>query len=254
MPEKDNNKDPSIYILPTLFTIGNLFCGYFAIVSSIGGEFQRAAGAIGIAILLDTLDGRIARMTDTTSKFGIQLDSLADMISFGVAPSILVYFWAFDPFEQLGYVGWLIAFLFIISGAMRLARFNIEGMGGHPNFFIGLPVPAGAWTVGAMVFFHPARIESFTVSALVMFSHLALAFMMVSTLKFRSFKDLDLKSPKPTSAVLILALAVVTIALNPKLVFLLAIVIYICSGILRYVSDRFDILSYFIDGENKEKI
>src|SRR5262247_3753717 len=131
-----------VYLLPSMFTIGNMFCGYACIVHAMRGEFETAAPFIGFAVVLDMLDGRIARMTGTASDFGVEFDSLADVISFGVAPAILSFAWGLSP---LGRLGWAAGFLFVSAAAMRLARFNIQGQGaGDKRYFVGMPSPAAA--------------------------------------------------------------------------------------------------------------
>ena len=142
-----------VYILPTLFTLGNMFCGYSCIVYAMRGEFETAAPFIGFAIVLDMLDGRIARLTGSASDFGAEIDSLADVISFGIAPAILSFSWGLQP---LGRLGWLAGFLFLTAAAMRLARFNIQsGIGGDKRYFVGMPSPAAAAIPAATVFAYP---------------------------------------------------------------------------------------------------
>src|SRR5262249_50362569 len=191
-PARRRRLGRSIYILPSLFTVGNIFCGYFAIVSTMRGNYDTAAQAIGIAIVLDMLDGRIARMANAASDFGLQLDSLADVISFGVAPSILAFFWAFDlGLDAVNHrLGWIAAFTFTICGAMRLARFNIQA-GGLKNF-LGLPISAGRGAIAAIVHFFGEPIRD-PVGALAMVGTVfALALLMVSTLRYSSLKYLTL--------------------------------------------------------------
>ena len=137
---------------PSLFTTANLFLGFWAIIRTLHGRFEEAAPLIGWAIVLDLLDGRIARLTGTTSEFGGELDSLADVISFGVAPALLAYLWAFQSLERLG---WLVAFLFVMCGTLRLARFNVQRHVVDSRYFVGLPIPAAAAQVAAWVTFMP---------------------------------------------------------------------------------------------------
>src|SRR3954468_8060347 len=138
-----------VSLLPSLFTMGNMFCGYACVVYSMRGEYETAAPFIGFAIVLDMLDGRIARLTGTTSDFGIEFDSLADVISFGVAPAILSFAWGLSP---LGRLGWAVGFLFVAAAAMRLARFNIQGASGDKRYFAGMPSPAAAAIPAATVY------------------------------------------------------------------------------------------------------
>src|SRR2546430_5303674 len=143
-----------VYLLPSLLTMGNMFCGYACVVYAMRGEYETAAPFIGFAIVLDMLDGRIARMTGTTSEFGVEFDSLADIISFGVAPAILSFAWGLS---SLGRLGWAAGFLFVAAAAMRLARFNIQSArpGGDKRYFVGLPSPAAAAIPAATVFAYP---------------------------------------------------------------------------------------------------
>ena len=141
-----------LFVLPTLFTVGNLFCGYWSIWSSIRGTFERSAVLIVLAAVLDLLDGRIARMTHSTSEFGEEYDSLADLVSFGVAPAVLVYSWGLADFERLG---WVASFLFVVCGSMRLARFNIQTHVADKKYFVGLPIPAAAGTISVLVLATP---------------------------------------------------------------------------------------------------
>src|SRR5258708_27312103 len=143
-------------ILPSLFTTGNLFLGFWAIVRTFHGQYAEAAPLIFWAILLDVLDGRIARMTGTTSEFGAELDSLADVVSFGVAPALLIYSWGFSSLPR---VGWLVAFLFVVCGALRLARFNVQKTSVDGRYFVGLPIPAAAAPVAALVNASPAIVD-----------------------------------------------------------------------------------------------
>src|SRR5438128_5028293 len=140
-----------VYLLPSLFTLGNMFCGYACVVYAMRGEYQTAAPFIGFAIALDMLDGRIARLTGTASAFGLEFDSLADVISFGIAPAILSFAWGLSP---LGRLGWAAGFVFVTAAAMRLARFNIAS-GGDKRYFVGLPSPAAAAVPAATVFAYP---------------------------------------------------------------------------------------------------
>src|SRR5205823_12686771 len=146
-----------LFILPTLFTVGNLFCGYLSIWCSIRGTFEIAAVLVVVAAVLDGLDGRIARLTHSASKFGEEYDSLADLVSFGVAPAVLAYSWGLVDFHRLG---WMASFLFVVCGSMRLARFNIQTRVVDKKYFIGLPIPAAAATISALVLATPERLVS----------------------------------------------------------------------------------------------
>ena len=202
-----------IYLLPTMFTVGNLFCGYSSLVESFQGAVERAAVFIIIAGILDGLDGRIARLTGTTSEFGVQFDSLADIVSFGIAPALLAYRWALGSFDRLG---WLIAFIFVVCTAMRLARFNIQKKVGEKRHFAGLPSPMAAGALAAMAFAFPEiPADNWASVALAVFVAV-LALMMISRVRYRSFKEFDLRSRRSYVYVLPLAAMVVAIGIYPK--------------------------------------
>jgi CDP-diacylglycerol--serine O-phosphatidyltransferase len=195
----------TVFILPSIFTVGNIFCGYYAIISTMRAEYNQAALAIGIAIILDALDGKIARLTNSATDFGLQLDSLADVISFGIAPSILAFFWALASVDYR--LGWIAAFAFAICGAMRLARFNIQA--GNLKHFIGLPIPAGGGAIAAIVHFvqvPPGKIGAGILVATVF----VISFLMISTFKYSSLKSLTL-GRRSHFTILIMALLVALI-------------------------------------------
>jgi CDP-diacylglycerol--serine O-phosphatidyltransferase len=175
-----------IYILPNIFTSLNIFCGFYAIISSIDGKYIAASIAIIIAVVFDTLDGKIARITKTTSRFGVEYDSLSDLISFGLAPGLMVYLWALKP---LGRIGWLAAFLFMTCGALRLARFNTQTGSISGEYFIGLPIPAAAGMLATTILFcHRFGIAVNANPVVILVMLYMLAFLMVSTIKYNSFK------------------------------------------------------------------
>lgn len=183
-----------IYVLPNLMTTGNLFCGFFAIIQAIKGDFLFAAGAIVIAALFDQLDGRLARLTRSTSKFGAEYDSLCDLVSFGVAPAVMLFLWALQPFGRLG---WAASFLFVTCGALRLARFNVQANVIEKNYFQGLPIPMAAGIVASSVLaFKDLDLDAYGNYGLLIMT-LLLALVMVSNFRFRSFKDLDFKERLP---------------------------------------------------------
>jgi CDP-diacylglycerol--serine O-phosphatidyltransferase len=199
-----------VAILPSLFTTGNLFLGFWAIIKTLHGEYSEAAPLIAWAILLDLLDGRIARMTGTASEFGGELDSLADVISFGVAPGVLAYSWGFASLEK---VGWLAAFLFVVCGALRLARFNVQRHVVDGRFFVGLPIPAAAAQVAAWVYVIPQPLAVRPQAILAASLLVILAFLMVSTIRYRSFKTIDLRMRRSYINVLGIALLFVLVFL-----------------------------------------
>jgi CDP-diacylglycerol--serine O-phosphatidyltransferase len=202
-----------IYLLPTLFTIGNLFCGYSSLVRSLEGALEQAAIFIIIAGVLDGLDGRIARLTHTSSDFGVQFDSLADIVSFGVAPALLAYQWALQPLDRMGR---LIAFIFVVCAAMRLARFNLKVNVDEKRHFAGLPSPAAGAVIACVVFAFPAPVADrwSTVAIALLVSSVAL--LMISRFRYRSFKEFDLRNRRSYVYVLPLAAMVVAIAVYPK--------------------------------------
>ena len=217
-----------IYLLPTLFTIGNLLCGFTAIVMSFRGEIRRAALFIIFAGVLDLLDGRIARMTGTTSEFGSEFDSLSDIVSFGVSPAMLAYAWVLEPF---GRVGWLVAFLFVICAAMRLARYSIRAHREERRYFVGLssPVAAGPMAVVASAFSAKPAVGSPTALPLLLLVA-TLALLMVSRFRYRSFKDLRLRDRRSYMNVLPLAVTMVGILIWPRWVMLALAGTYLLSA------------------------
>jgi CDP-diacylglycerol--serine O-phosphatidyltransferase len=215
-------------ILPSLFTVGNLFLGFWAVVRTLNGQFGEAAPLIGWAILLDMLDGRIARLTGTASEFGGELDSLADVVSFGVAPALLVYAWAFSA--SIPRAGWLGAFLFVMCGALRLARYNVQRHAVDGRYFVGLPIPAAAGQIAAIVHFMPESIDERVLASVVLALTVTLGFLMVSALRYQSFKSLDLRARRSYINILGIALLFLLIALHPEWVLLLASSAYSLSG------------------------
>jgi len=221
-----------IYLLPTIFTIGNLFCGFYSLVLAFRGDFERAALMIIVAGVLDGLDGRIARLTGTTTEFGNQFDSLADVVSFGVAPALLAYRWALLP---MGRIGWLVTFLFLVCAAMRLARFNIQANVGDKRFFAGLPSPSAAGALACVVFAIPVSsgVNWAPIAVAILVSTLGL--LMVSRFRYRSFKEFDLRSRRSYLYVLPLAVIVVAIAIHPKGALLFFAALYLISAPSAYL-------------------
>jgi CDP-diacylglycerol--serine O-phosphatidyltransferase len=225
-----------VSLLPSLFTIGNLFCGYACIVHAMRGEYETAAPFIGFAILLDMLDGRIARLTGTASDFGVQFDSLADVISFGIAPAALSFGWGLAP---LGRLGWAAGFLFVTAAAMRLARFNIQAAaGGDKRYFVGMPSPAAAGVVAATVFAYPAGLADYRGALLALAMVLVPALLMVSTIRFRSFKTIDLQVRRPYTILFLVAAGIVLIAIHPRAVLVVLGYSYLVSAFLGMAVNR----------------
>lgn len=206
-----------LYVLPTMFTVGNLFCGYLSVWNSIHGTFDWAAGLIFIAAILDGLDGRVARLTNTTSEFGEEYDSLADLISFGLAPALLLYFWGLSTDPELKKLGFMVSFLFVVCGSMRLARFNIQTHIVDKRYFVGLPIPMAAAVPASLVLAAP-RVQLTQVGVLfVLAMAVALSYLMVSTIRYRSFKDLDLKRRRPIRVLLLIAVVTIFVGYRPAL-------------------------------------
>jgi CDP-diacylglycerol--serine O-phosphatidyltransferase len=219
-------------ILPSLFTMGNLFLGFWCVIKAIHGEFEAASHLLFWAIVLDVLDGRIARLTGTTSEFGGELDSLADVISFGVAPALLAYLWAFEPIPR---AGWLVSFLFVAAGALRLARFNVQRQASDGRYFVGLPIPAAAGQLAALVAVLPGplseRVPAFGGIAVVVI----LAFLMVSTFRYQSFKGVDLRARRSYASILLIAVGLVVLFFEPAGVLATLATVYVLSGPAAYL-------------------
>jgi CDP-diacylglycerol--serine O-phosphatidyltransferase len=217
-----------IYLLPNLFTTGSLFCGFYSIIASMKGEYFLAAVPILIAFVLDGLDGRIARMTNTTSKFGSEYDSLSDLVAFGVAPAILVYTWALS---QFGKWGWIAAFLFVVCGALRLARFNVQIGLIESKVFNGLPIPGAASVIatGVLLFYYLGGEGNFNdISVLV--SVIVLSLLMVSSIKFYSFKDLNFFARKPFMSFVLIVFIMIIIIAEPQIMMFTFAFGYSLSG------------------------
>jgi CDP-diacylglycerol--serine O-phosphatidyltransferase len=217
-----------VYILPNLFTSGNLFCGFFATVATFSDRFIHASIAILAAGVFDVLDGKIARLSGANSRFGIEYDSLADLVSFGLAPALLVYSWALEPY---GRIGWLAAFLFLACGALRLARFNVQTVTLESKFFTGLPIPAAACMIALTVLLYnrlELRITHTQVSILVMIY--VLAFLMVSNIRYFSIKSLDLFRRKPFKALVIVILCIIVVVAQPEITLFAISALYVLSG------------------------
>lgn len=193
--KKPDNRHRGIYLLPNLFTTGAMFAGFYSITSAINGHFETSAISILVAMVLDGLDGRVARMTNTQSEFGVQYDSLSDMVSFGVAPGLVMYLWAF---ESLGKLGLFAAFVHTAGGALRLARFNTQVEVADKRYFQGLPSPAAAAILAGALWIsleYDYDIES--IKYLVLMLTISTGLLMVSNFRYSSFKEIDLKGRVP---------------------------------------------------------
>ncbi|SHF64606.1 CDP-diacylglycerol---serine O-phosphatidyltransferase [Modicisalibacter ilicicola DSM 19980] len=217
-----------IYLLPNLFTTSALFSGFFAVVASINGDFAAAAIAVFVSMVLDGLDGRVARLTNTQSEFGAQYDSLADMLSFGVAPAVVAFAWIL---QDIGKIGWIAAFVYVACSALRLARFNVQIGSVDKKWFIGLPSPSAAALVAGCVWvFHNFDAEAFGFKVLMTLVVAAAGVLMVSNIRYYSFKDVDVKGPVPFVTLLIIVLGFVVISLEPSVMLLTLFGCYVASG------------------------
>jgi CDP-diacylglycerol---serine O-phosphatidyltransferase len=225
-----------VYLLPSLFTMANLFCGYASVVHAMRGSYAQAALFIGFAFVLDMLDGRVARLTGTASAFGVEFDSLADVVSFGMAPAILAFTWGLQPFGRLG---WAAGFLFVSAAAIRLARFNIQsGSNQDKRYFVGMPSPAAAGVPAATVFAYPYGLHEWW-AALALPMVLIPAFLMVSTIRYRSFKTLDLGTRRSYRNLIIIAVVIAAIATHPEITLASMAYAYLLSGLIGHVASRF---------------
>jgi CDP-diacylglycerol--serine O-phosphatidyltransferase len=237
-----------IFLIPSLFTVGNLLCGYYASIAALVGgreDFDHAAKAIGLAILFDSLDGRIARLVGANTDFGVQFDSLADVVSFGIAPAILAYAWGFrygfgsvGQSHQLGEFAWIACLTFLICSAWRLARFNVKGMepGGNKNF-VGMPTPAAAGVVAAIVHAcHWVEPISEKTWAIVWFALLiVLGGLMISTVRYYSFKDIPWTRKQPSIGIVLLILLVAIIWKYSEFVLVVIAGTYALAGIILHI-------------------
>lgn len=229
-----------VYLLPNLFTTANLFLGFFSIVASTRAvqseQWVAAAVAIMIAAIADGVDGRVARLTKTESLFGEQYDSMSDLVSFGVAPAILVFEWALSPY---GKFGWMAAFLFLTCAALRLTRFNVLKQSDEKRYFQGLPSPVAASIAASAVLFHE-QVKPFSGKDLyIIFVMVFLAVTMVSTIRYRSFKDIKIKSQEGFGYLLIIVMVLMLITMEPEVLIFPVGVLYLVSGPVSAVIRRF---------------
>lgn len=262
-----------IYVLPSLFTIGNIFCGFYAVITSIKGSqalidparsaeaaqlFNNAARAIGWAVLLDALDGRIARLTGATSDFGVEFDSLADVLSFGIAPAVLAFAWGYGPVQGFGEFAWIASFMFLICGSLRLARFNVQSHKAKApseiitskldrKQFVGMPIPAAAGLIAAIVHFSPvppvvapkeANLGALHVSfdaqqfgVLMLVLVMALGLLMISTIRHNSFKGTGPQTRRPRLTVVVIALVIICVWLYSQWTLLIIAAGYASHGV-----------------------
>ena len=221
-----------VYLLPNLFTTGGLFCGFYAIIATLREEYLFAGIAVLIAMVFDGLDGRIARMTKTSSKFGVEYDSLSDLVSFGVAPGVLAYRWAL---ELWGAWGWLAAALYVTCGALRLARFNVQSESADKKNFIGLPIPAAAAVVATTILMYDFLGGEGTTSkhiTLLLLIYI-LAGLMVSNIRYYSFKELNLRNRQPFWLLLLAIIGIQVTIAQPQIMLFSVFWCYAASGPVR---------------------
>lgn len=237
-----------IFLLPSLFTVANLLCGYYASIAALVGgkeDFDHAAKAIGLAILFDSMDGRIARMTGTNTEFGVQFDSLADVVSFGIAPAILAYAWGYryafagnGGFHQLGEFAWICCLCFLICSAWRLARFNVKGMepGGNKNF-VGMPTPAAAGVVAAIIharhWMEPINEKNWAILWFLLL--FILGGLMTSTVRYYSFKDIPWTRKQPSITIILLFLLVAIVWRYSEAALVIIAGTYAVAGLVLHI-------------------
>jgi CDP-diacylglycerol--serine O-phosphatidyltransferase len=225
-----------VYLLPSMLTVSNLLCGYASIIYSTRGDFDTAAVLIGIAMVVDVLDGYIARLTHSQSAFGAELDSLADIVSFGVAPAILAFTWGLWP---LGRFGWAAGFIYVTAAALRLARFNLQGMAvTDKRYFAGLPSPAAASVTAATVFLYPWGLQDVRIAALATPMMLVPGLLMVSTIRFRSVKAMDVGWRRSPIVLLIGAIVIAAIVSHPRIALVVMSYTYVLAALVMFVSQR----------------
>ena len=225
---KKRRSQRGIYVLPNLLTSANLFCGFYAIIAVVQGHFLKGAVAIMVAAVFDWLDGKIARVTHAVSKFGLEYDSLCDCISFGVAPGLLVYLWALQPFGRLG---WLAALLYVACGTLRLARFNTQTGQVSSDHFNGLPIPAAAFMIASTVLLqHRLGGSGTTKQVTILVMIYVLSFLMVSTIKYFSFKQAGLFKKMKFNMLVGVILFAIVVAAEPTVTFFVIMLCYVLSG------------------------
>ncbi len=254
MSDEKNQQKPSrrerlkkgIYLIPSILTLSSIFLSFTAVIKVIRYYSEpthynlifQAGFLIGVAAVLDLLDGKVARMTGTTSDFGFQLDSLADVLSFGISPAILAYAWVLHEFNR---IGWLVAFIYLACGAARLARFNVIADKEDKRFFVGLPIPAAAAVIASAAVLFP-DIKKINYGAyIILVLTLLVSYLMVSKIRYRSFKEVDLRQRLPVKFFLLIIAFFTIIAINWRLMAFICIILYLLSGVLsRYLPRQWD--------------
>ena len=243
MNQASPNRHKGAYLLPNALTTGALFAGCYSIISGTAGHYEAASIAICVAGLLDGLDGRVARMTNTQSEFGVQYDSMSDMVSFGVAPAMLAFNYSLSTMGDIsslaGKLGWLAAFVYLACAALRLARFNAQAAGANKDYFQGLASPAAALSVTATVwFFHDQGVDGASVSWLIWLVTVTLGLLMFSRVRYYSFKSIGSGEKVPISMIFFIVLVLVLFALDPPAVGIVIGLVYVSSGIIMTLVGR----------------
>ena len=227
-----------VYLIPSLFTVANLFCGYACVVYATRSEFETAALFIGVAMILDTMDGFLARLTNSSTAFGVELDSLADVVSFGLAPAILAFTWGLWPLKRLG---WAVGFLFVTAAAMRLARFNVQSttaIVSDKRYFVGMPSPAAAAVIAATVYLYPYGLQDRETALPALAMVLIPALLMVSTIRFRSVKAIDVGWRRSYFALFLGAVALALIAAHPRIALVVLSYAYVVGALATWAFQR----------------
>jgi CDP-diacylglycerol--serine O-phosphatidyltransferase len=218
-----------IYILPNGLTLLGLFAGFYAIVMAINGNYVLASWAVLVAIVFDSMDGFVARLTGSATRFGIELDSLSDLVAFGVAPAVIIYLSSIYAF---GRVGWAAAFLFVACGALRLARFNVQMVTTEKRYFMGVPIPAAAFVIASLIIFCNERGLDPDGSVFVLFLTFALALLMVSSLRYHGAKEINFSKRKPFWLLVAIVLIIFIVAMHPEIALFTFAMLYIAAGLI----------------------
>jgi len=222
-----------IYILPNTLTLCGLFCGFYSILAALKGDYVIAAWAIMVANIFDGLDGWVARLTSSTTRFGIELDSLSDLVAFGVAPAVILYTWSLASF---GRVGWAAAFLFVACGALRLARYNIQMGSSESRSFTGMPIPGAATMIATLVIFYYNKWDTVPDNNyFILIFTIFLSMLMVSTLRFHGIKELDLSKRKPFWILVAIVMVLFLIVMHPQIALFLFAMIYLIGGLIENI-------------------
>ena len=222
-----------IYILPNTLTLCGLFCGFYSILAALKGDYVIAAWAIMVANIFDGLDGWVARLTSSTTRFGIELDSLSDLVAFGVAPAVILYNWSLASF---GRVGWAAAFLFVACGALRLARYNIQMGSSESRSFTGMPIPGAATMIATLVIFYYNKWDTVPDNNyFILIFTIFLSMLMVSTLRFHGIKELDLSKRKPFWILVAIVMVLFLIVMHPQIALFLFAMIYLIGGLIENI-------------------